>query len=312
MSRIAFGGISVIILILTICLFPEVAISGDSGICLPSPNNWKIPHFAGWLIGIALILLSAFLIASANKKYNFIPEAQPILPLSLLILVACNPLTSSHLSTSTLLLFCNVLCFFIIISTYEERNATREFFIIATLPAIGAMVQYAFLVMVPVYLGAGLLMKSFRLREFIAFLLGLITPYWIGVGLGLISPFAFKLPDTLIIIGKGTVENDIFLSLISAGIMVVAGFIFSLYNGVKLFSRNSRLRCIHMSFNLMGYVTIAAIIFDFTNFAAYYSTLCLWTAIQLATFLHFYNIRRPQLALIVLLALFLTLYILGI
>ena len=309
MSRIAFGGIAVALLILTLVMFPPIAVSGDTGICLPSPPQWQLPRFIGWLADTLLILLSAFVIASANKRYNFIPETVPVLPLALLILVACNPIVTSFLSTSTLLLLCNALALFIIISTYEERNATREFFIVATLPAIGAMTQYAFLVMIPVYIGGGLLMKSFRFREFVAFIFGLVAPYWIAVGLGVISLSSFQLPDSLIILSRGVVGNDIFMSLIAAGIMVVAGFIFSLYNGVRLFSRNSRLRCMHMTFNLMGYVCVLAVIFDFTNFVAYFGTIALWLAVEMAIMLHLYAIRRHLIALLLLLVIFLPLYI---
>lgn len=311
MSRIAFGSVIITLFILTLFLFSQAVPGSDMGLCLPSPNQWHFLRFPGWLINTALAVLSAVIINAANKKYNFIPGSEHVLPMALLMLLACSPLSTATLSTSTLLLFWNVLCLFIIISTYEERNATREFFIVGTLPAIGAMFQYAFLLMIPVYVGGGLLMKSFRIREFIAFIFGLITPYWIVIGLGIISPFSFHLPESLIILNRGAVDSDIFLTLLSVGIMGLIGFILSLYNSVKLFSRNSRLRCMHTTFNLMGLVAVLAVIFDFTNFMAYLGTLALWVAIQLATLLHFYHIRRPQWALLLLLAIFLPIYILA-
>lgn len=308
MGRIAFGGVALILLVITLFFFPPVFPTGELGLCLPSPNTWNLLRGAGWFANAVLIFLSAAVIGSANKKYNFIPEAEPIMPLALVLLAGCNAITTASLSTSTLLLFSNVLCLFIVFSTYEERNATREFFVIATFPSIGSMFQYAFLIMIPVYIGAGLLMKSFRIREFIAFVAGLVSPYWIAMGLGLVSPDSFRLPGSLILFSGGEVDHDIFLTLLSAGIMAIVGFILSLYNGVRLFSRNSRLRCMHMSLNLLGYVSVLAIIFDFTNFTSYFGSLALWTAIEIATTLYLYDIRRPQLALLILLASFLPLY----
>lgn len=311
MSRLAFGTIASVLLILTLIYFPPIATMGDLGLCLPSPNQWEIARWAGWLIDTALIFLSAFVMAAANKKYNFIPEADPIMSTGLLLLLACNCISTATLSTSTMLLFINVLSLFVLMSTYEQRNATQEFFILGTLPAIGAMFQYAFIMMVPVYIGGGLLMKSFRFRELVAYIFGLLAPYWIAIGLGIVSPLAFRLPDSLIVFSREAVEGDIFLTLIAAGIMGVTGAVFSLYNGVRLFSRNSRLRCMHMTFNLMGYATIVAIIFDFNNFIAYFGTLALWMAIELATLLHLYNARRPQTALLAVLAVFVPLYVLA-
>lgn len=312
MSRVVFSGIAAILLIVTLIFFPPVATVGDLGLCLTSPNQWAIPRFAGWLANSTLLFISALVMATANKKYNFIPEADPIMSMALLVLLACNCVTTATLTVSTLLLICNALSLLIILSTYEERNATREFFIIGTLPAIGSMFQYAFLIMIPVYIGSGLLMKSFRIREFIAFIFGLIAPFWIVIGLGIVSPFAFRLPDTLTVISKEAVGNDIFLTLVAAGIMALLGFVLSLYNGVSLFRRNSRLRCMHMAFNIMGYVSLLAVIFDFNNFTAYFGTIALWVAIEFASLLYFYNIRRPQFALLIILIAFLPLYFLAI
>lgn len=310
MTRVAFAAVSVTLLILTLLLFPPIATSGDLGICLPSPNQWHLPRFLSWLINTVLLVLSVEVMAMANKKYNFIPETRQALPAAMAFLLACNSIPTAALSTSTLLLLCNALCLFILLSTYEEPNATREFFIMGTLPAIGAMVQYGFLWMIPVYAGGGLLMKSFRLREFIAFIFGLLAPYWIAVGLGLVSPAAFRLPDVLTVFNGGAVESDIFITVLTAGIMAFLGFIFSLYNGVRLFSRNSRLRCMHMAINVMGYVAVLAVIFDFNNFVAYIGTIALWLALELATLLHLYNVRHQLVPLLLMAALFLPLYIL--
>lgn len=311
MSRLAFGLVAIVLLVLTLSFFTPVVPSGDMGLCLPSPNQWGLMRFPSWLIDTVLLFLSAFLMGTANKKYNFIPEDDSTIGLALLLLMGCCCIPTAILSTSTLLLFCNALCLFIIISTYEETNATREFFIVATFPAIGSMFQYAFLTMIPIYIGGGLLMKSFRIREFIAFIFGLLAPFWIVLGTGIISPQDFRLPESFVFFNRQAVESDIFFTLLSAGTMALIGFILSLYNGVRLLSRNSRLRCMHLTFNLMGFVAVLAIIFDFRNFTAYTGTLALWVAVETAAVLQFYKVPRPRIALLFLLIVFLPFYILA-
>lgn len=311
MIRVASGAIALALFVLTLVFTPPIDSVGDLGLCLPSPNQWHLLRFPGWLLNTIMIVLAAATMSAANKKYNFIRDPQSVMPVAIILLVACNGIVTATVTTSTLLLLCNALCLFVIISTYEEPNATREFFIIGTLPAIGAMMQYSFLLMIPVYIGGGLLMKSFRIREFIAFIFGLLAPYWIVMGLGIVSPFSFHLPDSLIVINRSVVGEDIFLSLLAIGIMALLGFVLSLYAGVRLFSRNSRLRCIHMTFNLMGYVSVLAVIFDFNNFPAYFGTIALWVAVETATVLDLYGIRRPQAALAVMLSVFLSLYIIA-
>lgn len=309
MIKVASAALAVVLLILTFAIFPTVAPYGDLGLCLPSPNQWKIPHFLSWLAGSALLLLSVVVAETSNKKYNFIHDPFSVLTAVLLVLLTCNCIPTAMLSTSTLILLANAVCFFIILSTYEEMNASKEFFIVGTLPAIGAMFQYSFLWMIPVYAGAGILMKSFRLRELIAFLFGIVSPYWIAVGLGWISLDSFRLPESLTIFSKSAVQEDIFITLVTTGITAFLALILALYNGVRLFSRNSRLRSIHMAFNLMGFVAILAIILDFNNFVAWSGTLSLWLALETATLLDLYNIRNYQIAVGLLALIFLPLYI---
>lgn len=312
MLRVGTVALTAILLVLTLILFQPVFLEGDLGLCLPSPNQWHIPRFLSWLMGVVLILLAVIVLSSANKKYNFIPEAEPLMVMGLLVLVACNCRTTALLSASTLMLAANAFALYIILSTYEQRNATREYFLVATIPAIGAMTQYSFLILIPVYIFAGLLMKSFRMREFIAFIFGLLAPYWIAIGLGWISPFAFRVPDPDSVFSVQEMSRETFLNVIATGIIILVGIMLSLYNAARLFSRNSRLRSMHVSLNLMGYGAIAAVIFDFNNFMAYFATLCLWLAIQVAALMSFYEIRKPRVALILIAVVFLPIYILSV
>lgn len=311
MIRVTYGLVAVTLLILTLIFFAPPEAAGNLGLCLPSPNQWQMPHFWEWLINSLLIFFSAALLTAANKRLNFISEADPLMGIAMLVLLCCNCLTTASLTTSTLLLAANSLALFILLSTYEQRNASREFFLIATLPAIGAMVQYSFLIMVPVYIAGGLMMKSFRLRELIAFLFGLAAPYWIAIGLGWVSPCSFSLPGKLTVFNSEAVNADIMLTLLAAGAMILAGVILALYNGLRLFSRNSQLRCMHSAFNFLGLACVVAVIVDFDNFAAYFGSLALWVAIEFATMLTIYNVRHPRFWLLGLLALFLPLYILA-
>ena len=310
MNRVVFYPIAFILLLLTLICFAPIHTAADMGICVSSPNLWHIPRFGGWLLNSILIFLSVAIMASANKKYNFIPEAEPVMSMSLALLLACNSLTTATLSASTLMLFANVLCLFIILSTYEEMNATREFFIIGTLPAIGAMFQCAFVMMIPVYIGGGLLMKSFRLRELIAFIFGLVTPYWIALGLGMVSPDAFRMPEILTVFHSVKVGERLTFTLVTACTMGGIGLICALYNAVRLFNRNSRLRCMHSTFNLMGAMALLGLIFDFNNFPAYFGTIALWFAIEVAALFNLYNIRYIQALLAGILLLFLPFYFL--
>lgn len=310
MIRIASVGVAVVLLLLTLFIFPSLSIPTDEGLCISSPNLWHLPRIPGWLIGCVLIFLSAGVINQANKKFNFIQEVEPMVALLLLIVLACNCLTSFAVSASTLMLFANAAALFILFSTYEDYNATRQFFLVASFASFGSMVNYAFLFMIPVYIGAGLLMKSFRLRELIAFIFGLAAPYWIVMGFGWVTPADFHAPEIDTVFSGVPVLREHLLTLISISILAIGAFILALYNLVKLFSRNSRLRCMHLVFSLMGIVASLAILFDFSNFTVYFGTVALWFAVEIASLFPLYELRQPQFYLIILvLLIFLPIYI---
>lgn len=311
MTRVATAAGSLALLLITFFLFTPILTEGDLGLCLPSPNQWRLPHFGGWIINTAVIFLATLLIVIMEKNHNFTIGAHELLPAALLILLSTNCLTTYTLSTSSLLLCVNAICLFILLSTYEERNATRQYFLIATFPSIGAMLQYAFPVMIPAYIAGGLLMKSFRIKEFIAFILGLLAPWWIAIGLGWVSDLDFHLPERLTVFSTQAVENDIFLTIVAAGIMAISGVMISFYTGVRLFSRNSRLRCMQFAFDMVGVMAILGMVFDFNNFAAYFGTVALWLAIRIATLVSLYEIRRRWVVPLILAAIFLPLYILA-
>lgn len=311
MIRLASTAAAVVLLILTVVLFRTAIPAGDLGLCLPSPNEWHIPKFLGWLINSGLIILSALLLDSLDKKTNFIPDSHGEAPAAFMLLAACGCLTTASLSTSTLLLFFNIISLYILLNTYEAHNASRQFFVIASLASIGSMFQYAFVIMMPVYVVAGIIMKSFRLRELIAYLMGLVAPYWIAIGLGMVAPSALQMPDSLEIFKASAIDDDIIYTLIATGMMALIGFVLTLYNGVKLYSRNSRLRCMHLAINVMGFVAILAVIFDFNNFVAYFGTLALWVAIKAGSLISFYEIRNSRIVVGVLFLLFFPLYILS-
>lgn len=310
MSRLIGGVAALLLLILTLCLFPPYFADGDLGFCLASPNQWHLPRFLGWLLNALILVTSVAVMASAAKRHNFLSTGEDLMPGVLLFLLAACCFTTSRLSSSTMLLLGVCAGVYILFSTYESLNATRQFFLLATFVSIGAMFQYAFLILIPVYVGGGLMMKSFRLREAVAFVLGLAAPYWIVVGLGWVSLDSFHLPEQLQPITSAVIENDLFYTLLTVGVTAVMAIVLALYNGVRLFNRNERLRSMHWIINLTGILAVAAIIFDFTNFTAYYGTVALWLSVQVAAMMSLYELRSSRVWLIVLAVLYLPLYIL--
>ena len=300
-----------VMLVLTVCVFAAPGAIGDVGICLPSPNEWHIPKFIGWVLDSVLIFLSIAVISSANRQYNFIPTSDYVMPSMMAILLCSSCITTATISTSTILMATNIVALYILFETYESYNASKEFFIMASILAVGSMFQYAFLMMIPVYIVGGILMKSLRIREVIAFILGLIAPYWVLIGFGVVPFPSLQMPDTLKVLSTAKADQDLFMALVAGGIMSLLGVIFALYNSLRLLMRNARPRSMHATINVMGIICTVCMILNFNNFVSYLGSIALWLAIETATMLELYEVRSPRLWMLGISTIFIILFIIA-
>lgn len=135
-------------------------------------------------------------------------------------------------------------------------------------------------------------MKICHFREITAFMLGLIAPYWVLLGLGIVTIDSFHLPQL----------SDIFTSPVPEGCMpVVIGtavafaisLLLSLYNGIKLYAGNSRIRALNNVVNLFGITAVVAMTVDMANMASYVGVVNLWFALQFANLFTLWNLHKP-------------------
>lgn len=281
-----------------------------AGICLPSPQEWGLSDIASRAINAGVLVIAALSLSLFNKEYSFVQGDDTVLTGMFLLMVCSNPWIGSTLTTSGFLAIGNILCLSILFGSYRKRNATQELFLIGTILAIGAMIQYAFLFMVPVYLIGAMLLKCFRFKGFISMLMGLAAPYWIGVGLGLIPLDSFRLPSFSSLFETIGSKGEFFTGLVNIAVTVLLTLFLALNNTMKLYAGNTQRRLYNVVLNLLGSVSVICILLDFNNLTAYLATLYLLASVQLANVFSLWDIRRGSLWLLGLSALYIAGYIL--
>lgn len=277
---------------LTYLFSPHERLSGELGICLPSPNLWELPTIWSWganTLLLALIAIGAFLL---NRHYNFIRSTQPVVPAVFLVMTASNPWICDHLSTSALVCAVNVINLAILFGCYRQRNTTQQMFIIATMVSVGSMTEYAFIPFLIPYIVGAIVMKAFRIKEFLAMGMGLIAPYWVGVGFGLIDLNWFRLPEFTDLFNGSADAPELFVLLMSLAVAALIGLLLGLNNSIKLYAGNSRVNALNLSISLVGVVSILCIIIDFSNMTAYIATLYFTVAVQIANLCALWHIRK--------------------
>ena len=267
----------------------------ECGLFLPSPESWIPLPIAS--VGTNLLLLIAIGITSVffNRHYNFVKTSQPVGQTAFFLMAGSNVLVTGELGTSTLLLIANFVCFSFLFDTYRKPNATQEFFIVATIIALGSMVQYAFLMMIPVFIAAGFILQAMRIREILAFGMGLIAPFWVGIGLGLLPLEQFRLPRPTILFLQTGIEESSVAILVNIGFTLLTAILMFLNNEIKLYAGNSRVLALNNIISVSRLAAAICMIADYDNLPAYLATFYYACSYQTANLFALRDIKRGPL-----------------
>lgn len=273
-------------------LKPDPAASTDFGLVLPSPNLWDISPLWSEIINVAIIGLSAPAVFLINKHFSLLKSSLPFWALFYLPLICCNIFVSGRFTAGILLLPTVLAILVALFNSYRSRNATRSIFFIATCISIGSTVQQAFLPLLPASIIGTLIMKALHGKEIMALLLGLVAPYWVLTGFGIITPSDFSMPVLSPLFTSG-ISPEMVATATGTGVLFAIGLFLSLYNGIKLYAGNSRIRGCNNVVNVFGITATAAMIFDTANLTAYLGIFALWTGLQFANLFTLWNLPRP-------------------
>lgn len=263
----------------------------DFGLVFPSPEQWSfIPLFAK-ILNVAGIGLCGLVLYFINKNFSLIKTGQPLGASFFLPLCFANLIIGGRWTQLPVVTFLTLIIFATLFSAYRARNATRPIFFVATCLSVGSMVEYAFIPLACAALAGAFLMEAMRPKEFLAMGLGIIAPYWVGIGFGIIDPMAIRLPAPHTVF-QGNLPPEIFLTLTVAGVMALCAVILSLYNGLILYAGNTRVRRSILVINTFGVFASIAMLFDVDNILAYLGVCNIWISIQLANLFTLRDLRR--------------------
>lgn len=291
-GSMVLGSVAAAIMIAaTAFLMPSLSPEKEFGICLSFPND-LIPPLVECGVNAILIVAAVILAFVFNKKHSFVKSTEALLPTAMIVLLASNPVNTSYLGTPIIMLIVNLVCLDIMMKAYNSENATTSMFAVATYLSLGSMVQYAFLpLMIIVYPMMAIIDKIFRWKEIVAYFMGLVAPYWVALGLGLVSFSDFRFPQFLANPPNAD-GNYLLMVFISLGTLALVELMMSLNNAMLIYAGNMKFRRFNNMINLLGFSCALLMIADFDNFGAYASTFCFAGAVQIS---NFFAMRRiPQ------------------
>lgn len=274
----------------------ENMISDNKGTVFPSPGLWIVNAELSLWVNIAVLLLIVGMMVFVNKTYN-IPRTITLIYASLFtILQTATPDLTTHLCSATFIALIIVLSMVLMFSIYGLPEDRERVFLVFFLLSSALTVQYAFAIYIPIFMIACAQMRILTFRTILAMLLGLITPWWILFGGGIIELNDVHLPVFKSLFSSASQYDAIIAALTAAATVVLAITAYAL-SLLKLMTYNARMRACNGLLTLTTFVTIFAMAVDFTNFISYLTLLNCCAAFFLG---HLFVIRNSPRAWIVI------------
>ncbi|MDE6101257.1 MAG: hypothetical protein K2G01_09455 [Paramuribaculum sp.] len=261
--------------------------------------------------GIALLAIGATMGAMVviNNSFNLLRTSSPLYIGVLAFMEAASPLISTRACSGILVSLIVLISMGLIYTVYQQPvSGTKRVFLVFSLLSAGSMFQYALVAYLPVFLAGCAQMRCFTFRTFLAALVGIAVPWWIGWGFGWIDLSKIAFPTDFSIFTQLDISDTAQLVAVIA-VTVIVGFVMTLTNMVKVYSYNARARSLT---GLLVTVTIATLMLamiDFANITAYLPLLNCCVAYQTALFFRIKAENRGYIAVCTILSLYLILYV---
>ncbi len=277
----------------------------DRGPALPSPNLWfEAGSAASFGINALILLISCGTMIFINGRYNILRGFSVSFAGLFLLMTAATPGIATVFQGGSLLALAALLGTLLFFTIYNApKRGSKRVFLTFFLITAGALTQYGFLILLPVFLIGMGQMRVLRFRDLVAAGIGVIAPLWLWWAFSpgfpslhapeFDNPFA---PLTLI-------ERIRFLATV--GVTLLTGFLLGGYNMVKVYSYNAKARALNGLLAVTGVATGIAAIANWSNMAFYVTLLNVCVAFQAGHFLNLnINNRTGYISTLVLVVLY--------
>lgn len=289
---------------------PAIEMEGSAGLCFPSPNQWDLAPRLAMYLNFGVVALCVLLLMACNARFNIIPGTTLMHASLFLIATGAGAWTASRLTSSTIVLLGTLVCTRLLFALYGRKNASQGIFLIFSLLAWGSMIQYAFALLIPIFLLGAIFLNVMRLRECVGLLLGLLAPYWIVVGLGLVSINSVSLPLMSNLFMDYRDPGPLFFLVLGQAFTALLTLLVTCSNSLAAPTSGHMHRSYISFINLLGIAMIWFMLFDYTNMMAYSSVLAVCLGLQTARFATMPHHRFAYLPMLVAVPAYIALFIL--
>ncbi len=265
-----------------------------NGVFFSIGNNLIGNPLISYIVNMACTFAIVALSMSLNKKYGVVRSYTFISASMFLLLQTANPFLSTHFNSGTALCLIAVVLCFILYASYQLKNtAQRRIFLIFAVLSFCCMFQYVFLVLVVAFTIGFMQMRAMSTRGWLALILGIITPFWIAIGLGFVNPCAAT-PPQIEAIWDYLQNWQVQLVIGSTVIVALVAIVLMVFDMFTILNYRLQIRLYNSFLLVLTIASIAMMCVDYRNLLIYVPLLnwCLAIWIAHAFTIHNEHTRR--------------------
>lgn len=237
-----------------------------------------------WLsmaVNVAAIVSTALLMQLLNKLFSFVKSFTFVGVATFFLLQLATPITTSSLNTGSVLVLMLAVGALVLFGCYQDKQAQGPIFLIMCALSFGVMLHWPVLVLIPTFLLGFAYLRAMNWRGMLAAAIGLFTPFWIVLGLGLATPADFHLPeidpmwDAIDLEHVRLLVGWVAFTLVLA-IVTTAMNLFAIYN------YRLQLRVYNTFFVMTTLLAVIAMCIDYHNLTSYLPMVNLCLSVQIA------------------------------
>lgn len=250
-------------------------------------------------LNVLCLLVTGGIMLALNKVFSYVRSVTHLMVSSFFLLQLANPSGLVSFNSGTMLCLVTAMATMPLFAAFQDRHSQRIIFLIFAIVVTGSMFHYGFLMLLPAFLLGFFNMGVFNLKGLLAMLFGIITPFWIVLGLGLVGPADFAIPH-LSGIWNVAGPSPVSPLLVLAVLMSVLGIVLAVINLVTIMKYRMQTRVYNFFFVFVLVSMIIALCIDFSDMAVFLPLLGLMVGIQIT---HAHTLSKAPFRYVLLLLL---------
>ena len=232
-------------------------------------------------LNLLCLLATGAIMLALNKVYGYIRSVTYLMASAFYLLQAAHLSSLAALNIGSLMALVTSISLMPLFASYQDKHAQRSIFLIFALTATGSMFHYGFLALIPAYLLGFLNMRALGPKGLLAMIFGLVTPFWIVLGLGLVAP-GEAIPPSIDGVWHALEWPNASTGIIVATVTALLGIVLMAINLPVVMNYRMQPRVYNIALAILLVMTIVAMYVDYRDMVVFLPLIHLMVAVQVA------------------------------